>query len=182
MLGVKDSQRWKMGSCLHISPWVGHYPVLLTGNKVRIQEHMDFCLNFCKSWCFTGAPRDRAKFTNSLSWLLGRDLDKEIWSHVCFSLYIWLWWAVGSPPPGLQHVPDAHHYLLWKGPVGLLSPLASDRCGLLWLSSLTQDHKSLIIYLYSSSFTLLFWELQRIFVNHLNCASNCPHVVEDTRY
>lgn len=28
--------------------------------KVRLGEHMDFCLNFsCKSWCFTGSPRDR---------------------------------------------------------------------------------------------------------------------------
>ena len=116
------------------------------------------------------------QFRNSLSWLLECDLDEEIWPCVRSFPYLWLWWAVGSSLPGSQQAPDAHRYLLWKGPVGLWSPFASDSCGLLWLPSLTQYHKCLIIYLNSSSFTLLFWELHRICVNHLSSANNCPHV------
>lgn len=121
-------------------------------------------------------------FTNSLSWLLGCDLDKQIWPHVCSSPYLQLWWAMGSPPPGSQHAPDVHRYLLWKGPVGLWSPFALDSCGLLWLPSLTQHHKCLIIYLNSSSFTLLLLGITEDFFNHLNSANNCPHIVGDSWY
>lgn len=45
---------------------------------------------------------------------------------------------------------------------------------------LTQHLPCSMIHLNSSSFTLFFGELQRIFVNCLNSANNCPRVVGDT--
>lgn len=122
--------------------------------KVRLGEHMNFCLIFsCKRWCLLDPLETRlTKCTTSISWLLGRGLDEsdpmpeplytsgldELWAHTMLQVCC-------SP--------------LCKGwtPV----PFAADRCCLLGLPSLTQHHKCFIIYL-NSFFISLFWVFQRI--------------------
>ena len=146
--------------------------------RVRIRGHLDFCLTSFTRACVllgllgTGLP----DFGDSLSRLLGACL---FCPHVCSSLHCRLWRAMGSPWSS-WHPPGAHCYLLWKRPAGPPAPLRSDSCGLLWFLSLTQHLPCSMIHLNSSSFTLFFGELQRIFVNRLNSANNCPHVVGDT--
>lgn len=130
--GGEDAQRWKSG---YESTWTSAWFFSWRGGV--LPDSLETRLT---------------KFTASVSWLLGCDLDEsdpmpeplctsgldELWAHTMLQVCC-------SP--------------LCKGwtPV----PFAADSCCPLGLPSLTQHHKCFIIYL-NSFFTSLFWEFQRI--------------------